>query len=678
MKIPENVRWNFLIKSKAEKGLNPVQKEFFGRDGDSIIPKIVESFVRESIQNSLDATLPGENLKIVFRLRDGKKSINNSKFKNLFSGLKSHIESDEPNIDDIPNWDDSLPFIAVEDFNTSGLLGDTSIDMPPKGSTEKNDFCNFWRNLAGFTAKNSNERGKWGLGKAVFPASSKINTFFGVTTRPLEGEFHFLGLSVLDTHRLKSDPHTVYKPYGDFGHFDDINEGNKGFVQPVTDTDFNVKILEMFHSERLVNQSGLSLFVPYPLDDFKAEFLILSILQQYYYPFLKGEIEVEVDYNGEVYNIVPSNIIEILDGLKNPFESDSSKSADWEYHISRFKDILDFSIWICNQTNEDFIMLNPLGKAHVPRWSNTLFENNDWDVLRSKFSNSDRLAFKVPIWVKKADRDPVLCYFNVFVSSDSDYDSFINEFIRHDLTIPEIKGLEKRGFKGFVIIENGDNDKYEALVEMVGLSENPAHTTWGSNQDKFKKANYEHGDESLTFIKKSLGRIYKELQDIIKEKDDTLLSDLFPLDDEREEPGDTPPPPPPPPPPIDPPKPNDPDEPVVIIPPMPPDINGRSPRLLISQIDGGFKIIKHPNYSGNILSFSIELGYKKKNKHPIKKYHPNDFNLQTNIIKTDYGLIHTAIGPNSVTLNVVEQGFEIKFDGFDPNRDLVIMSNVNA
>ena len=216
-----------------------------------------------------------------------------------------------------------------------------------------------------------------------------------------------------------------------------------------------------------------------------------------------------------------------------------------------------------------------------------------------------------------------MCYFKVFVSSESDYEFFINEFIRRDLTIPEIKGLEKRGFKGFVIIENGTNGEYEPLVEMVGLSENPAHTTWGSNQDKFKRANYEHGDESLTFIKNSLGRIYKELQDIIKEKDDTLLSDLFPLDDDPSEPNDDAPP-------IDPPLPVDTKNPdnLIITNSALPDINGHPPRLLISQRVGGFKVIKHPGYTGNILSFSIELGYKKKNKHPIKKYHPNDFNLQ--------------------------------------------------
>jgi hypothetical protein len=86
MELPVNVKWNFLTKSKAEKAINPVQKKLFDRDVESVVPKIVESFVRESIQNSLDATLEGEKLEMLFTLRDNDKCIDPNDFEKLMYG----------------------------------------------------------------------------------------------------------------------------------------------------------------------------------------------------------------------------------------------------------------------------------------------------------------------------------------------------------------------------------------------------------------------------------------------------------------------------------------------------------------------------------------------------------------------------------------------------------------
>lgn len=668
MKLPKNVRWNFLTKRPAEKGVDPIQKKLFDRDVESVVPKIVESFVRESIQNSLDATLDDKNLEILFTLRDSDKSIQSKSFEGLIASLIPHVEAERSNVDVVPDWKSPISFLSVEDFNTTGLLGDVKIHMPEQGDTEKQDFCNFWRNLAGFTGKISSERGKWGLGKAVFPASSKINTFFGLTIRPDENVSYLMGLSVLNIHRLDGDPTNVYLPYGDFGLFDDKLDDQ--FVIPLTDKPFIEGVANLFDSKRLSKGSGLSLYIPYPVDDFKVEFLILSVIQQYYYPILKDEICVTVDYNEKMYLLSKNNLDKILSELKNPLPVEIDNQL-WESQISKLKEILDFSHWICSLKDSEFIVLNPLSENNVPRWNASIFENIDWDDLKKKFALGERLAFKVPIWVKKGDDQSVLCYFGVYVANQNDYDGFINEYIRYDLTIPEIKGLERKGFKGFVIIENGIGNQDEPLVEMVGMSENPAHTTWSSNEEKFKRANYRDGEQSLTFIKKSLSRIYEQLKIVITEKDDTLLAELFPLDNVNENEGEDVPLPP-----VVPDEPDMPDKPDIDLPPpMPPDINGMPPKLLIEKISGGFKVAKHPNCKTDLSAITIQVGFKKKRKDPIKGYDPKDFNLQTTIDISQRGVVIVAGGPNSISFNIIDQNFEVKFEGFDQNRDLVIYAN---
>lgn len=667
MELPVNVKWNFLTKSKAEKGINPVQKKLFDRDVESVVPKIVESFVRESIQNSLDATLKGEKLEMLFTLRDNDKCIDPNDFEKLINGLIPHIESESSNVDVIPDWKSPIPFLSVEDFNTTGLMGDVSIDMPAPSdeADDGQDFCNFWRNLAGFTKKDGSERGKWGLGKAVFPASSKINTFYGITLRPNEDVSYLLGLSVLNIHRLPGAPNTIYKPYGDFGLFDDKTDDQ--FVMPISDKQFNEELADLFDSRRLHKGSGLSLYIPYPLEDFKVEFLIFSVIQQYYYPILKEEISVVVDYNESSFILNKDNLDKILSELNNPMPHEVDEQS-WQLQIFKLKEILDFSHWICSLNDNDFTVLNPLTQNNMPRWNNSLFDNIDWENLKDKFANGERLAFKVPLWVKKGDKQSRLCHFYVYVAYQNNYDGFINEYIRHDLTIPEIRGLEKKGFKGFVIIENGSQNEDEPLVEMIGLSENPAHTTWSSTEEKFKKSNYLNGEQSLTFIKNALARIHEQLKVVITQKDDTLLADLFPLDNPDENEGDGLPTPP-----VVPDDPDSPDDPDIDVPPpMPPDINGSPLKLLITKIPDGFKVVKHSNCKIDLSSVSIQLGFKKKRKDPFRGYNPNDFNLQTNIGITQRGVITIASGPNSISFNVIDQNFEIKFEGFDPNRDLVI------
>jgi hypothetical protein len=518
--------------------------------------------------------------------------------------------------------------------------------------------------LAGFTEKTSSERGKWGLGKAVFPGSSKISTFFGITIRPNEDIPYLMGLSVLNIHRLSTDPNTVYLPYGDFGLFDD--ETDDQFVMPIVEKQFNENVINLFDSKRLSSGSGLSLFIPYPLDDFKFEFLIISIIQQYYYPILKEEISVVVDYNESLFSLSKDNLESILNQLENPLPTEIADDF-WKGQISKIKEILDFSSWICNLKDNDFIELNALSENHIPRWYSSIFENINWDELKMKFASGDRLAFKVPIWVKKGEGTPHLCNFKVFVANDNNSDKFFNEYIRHDLTIPDIKGIEKKGFKGFVIIDKGINNEDETLVEMVGLSENPAHTTWSSTEEKFKKARYNYGEQSIIFIKNALTRIHEQLKFVIVEKDETLLAEMFPTDRLIENEGDGIPLPP---------RPDEIDPldeaNIDIPPPLPPDINGLQPKLIITKTQSGFKVVKNNYCSLNLLGFSIELGFKKKRKDPIKGYNLNDFNLQTNIVITQTGVITISSSPNSISFNVVDQNFELKFEGFDSNRDLVI------
>ena len=126
--------WSFREVPSGIKNRNPVQDEFFN---SSEALTEISSLVRESIQNSLDAHDPNVTNPVLlcFKLSEVASTVTDE----YFNGLEEHLEQG------IPGGNHSLEmkpckYLIVEDFNTTGLLGDsgkdqlTESDIPSKNS----------------------------------------------------------------------------------------------------------------------------------------------------------------------------------------------------------------------------------------------------------------------------------------------------------------------------------------------------------------------------------------------------------------------------------------------------------------------------------------------------------------------------------------------------------------
>ena len=167
--------------SKGEVAVEPVQRQFFTTN---IVGGLSAAIVRESIQNSLDARLKdtSEPVFVEYRLLE----IESTDFvKDLFVNLTEHFDTENSVIEKshIEELNKSIRLLIIEDYNTIGLAGDINEDRDPdKNDNKHHNFYWFWRRI-GESGKQDEDIGRWGLGKTVFPASSKINTFFGITCR---------------------------------------------------------------------------------------------------------------------------------------------------------------------------------------------------------------------------------------------------------------------------------------------------------------------------------------------------------------------------------------------------------------------------------------------------------------------------------------------------------------
>ena len=250
--------WKFRRMTKSEKLVDPIQSQFFTTN---IVGGLTAALVREAVQNSLDANLRlnsevEENGDVVvypvevrFFLSGMSKSIPQDVFSKYTKGLIPHIlaQGNGLPVEQRPDFQSPTPYLLIEDSNTRGLEGDPlESEDPGENDKENHNFYWFWRNV-GRSGKGHGDRGRWGLGKTVFPAASKINTFFGLTVRYEDGKRLLMGQSVLKIHHIHGED-VKFCPYGDFGEFHD---SDPYFVSPVKGTKELDDFEENFCVERM-------------------------------------------------------------------------------------------------------------------------------------------------------------------------------------------------------------------------------------------------------------------------------------------------------------------------------------------------------------------------------------------------------------------------------------------
>lgn len=274
-------RWEFRKMARAELASDPVQGEFF-------TPQNLEaSLVREAIQNSLDAKLEGSRapVRVRFTFSGPAGALGAAETRAYLKGLRPHLEAQDELGDQLPDPAEPMDFLLIEDFGTAGLTGDPTRTKDPDDPEAGDDFYYFWRNV-GRSDKSEKDRGRWGLGKTVFPASSRINAFFGLTYRDDDGRSLLLGQAVLKVHELDDTRHC---PYGFFSDY----SADDGFSTAIEDADRVIDFGSAFHLSR-ISEPGLSVVVPYPDREIDAENMVREAIRQYFYPILKGDLEVEI------------------------------------------------------------------------------------------------------------------------------------------------------------------------------------------------------------------------------------------------------------------------------------------------------------------------------------------------------------------------------------------------
>lgn len=246
--------WHYRVKAPNEKVRDPIQGEFFSTEA---IKNPADALVREAIQNALDAALKDGNglledvLKVRFFLASGKHAMPGQQAAAWFDGAWDHFHASGNGLREPPSKSEPCSWLVFEDFGTCGLQGDVAQSEPIDG--EKNHFFYFFR-AEGKSVEGGKERGRWGVGKYVFPRSSRANAFFGLSVRNDDNKRYLLGTSVFKSHRSAGK---YFCPDGYFGIKDQSE-----FVLPISDPPTLDKFCKEFRLKR-TDEPGLSVVMPW-------------------------------------------------------------------------------------------------------------------------------------------------------------------------------------------------------------------------------------------------------------------------------------------------------------------------------------------------------------------------------------------------------------------------------
>lgn len=623
-------------------GKNPIESEFFTTED---VGNLTAALVRESVQNSLDArddkTKP---VQIRFCFSGKDSSLRNPSVSKYFKNLKKHLLADKNGLrkTELPDFENELQYLLVEDANTCGLEGDyTQSDDPEKD--KKNDFYWFWRNI-GRSNKSDQDRGRWGLGKSVFPSSSRINTYFGYSVRKSDNVSSFMGLSILKIHKLENESSKI-SPYGYFGEFEE--DDDEYFSTPI----INEKNLEDISKDfKLIreNHSGLSIIITFPCEEITCESILREVIRQYYYAIIANDLVVDIeDKTQKTFFHVNRN--KIFDIIKEVEYEENEKET--KYKMSALFDLCK-SIREVDKSN--FINLKtPPSVFNVPVWRNDWYVDTEIqkeiDKAKGKFELGEVVYFNIPVKVHPIDSSAEFSNFNVALQYDPQLEESDCHFIRDGIEISGIKPFNKKGLRAIVII---DDNK---LSQLLGDSENPAHTEWQRNSKNFK-GEYVDGDKVISFVTSSIQKLYAFLHTPAEGIEKNLLDEFFWVDITEEkdtddgrgdEDGGT--------------KTPDPDL----------DLDRKKKKISITNSKNGVVI---SNADGPINSqVKLRFAYKGARGNSFKRYSIYDFELDKAPIKTEFDNVNVkGLGGNILTFIPTETDFKVKVEGFDINRDLIV------
>jgi len=451
--------WHFLEHNGHDDMTQNASAEAF--EGTST-KTIATDIVREGIQNVLDARVDRAQPARV-RLAIGTLASRTG----WFNLLSDHFRQPDVGVPDAPVEGEPCRFLVVEDFNTTGLVGDFRAKYK-KG--DANNFVNFFYNDA-VTDKQDKNLGSRGVGKIVFLLASRVRTLFGYTFRSTDSEHKplLVGKSLLKFRQIDEK---LYAPACYF-----VEKWDKSSArEPVSDDKVLAQFVRDFSITRK-SEPGLSIVIPYLDPAVTLADIQRAVIEEYHYAILIGALVVEL-VEGNRHEIVTANHI--------PDTADEELSA--RVALTKYA--------IANP-DPSLSTLAPIAKQ-VQRLVDELVPEAVRTSVVAALNQHHRLGVRCPVNIHPKKGAALETSFDVYIERAEqcrDRPTFIRELL-------PVSGEGERlsQARALVLIRPGP------LADLLRASEGANHTKWSPRTDNFKKS-YEGRLGEIEFVRSFVNRL---------------------------------------------------------------------------------------------------------------------------------------------------------------------------
>ncbi len=638
------MKWHFSRKRPSDKTRDPIASEFFASDA---IKDAGEALVREGIQNSLDARIDkGGVCRVRIYVAADQGPIDQQKYERWFrSGLTHYLAKKNGLKPGAVSPDQKCKYLVFEDFETTGLTGNAEQHDPIDG--QKNAFFYFFR-AEGKTEKGGDDRGRWGVGKQVFPRSSRAQTFFGYSETS-EGPL-LMGGCILKHHY--DAERVCYKPDGYFGISKEID--GDSLTVPIRDPG----VIELFKTDfrlsRKPGETGLSIVVPW-LDDgddedrgsqgFDRDSLAIAAVRGYFIPIIEGRLEVVVEDHVGSHKITRETYRRVLAQIE------SSGTDRVKAEVGKFSQYLEVAEFAHRGEIREHVL--PACDTMKAEWTATMLADAEAQDLRQSLAAGHTVQVKAFLTVRPKDAPPLQDSLVCLIKKRESF-SEIPCHVREDLIISDVTRREVKGFICLVRVNRGP------LATLLGDSENPSHTEWQKDSKNFK-GKYVYGGVAIEFVSRFAHELVGRIHATSRQLDRKLLINLF-YDDSLDQIEPSPKK-----------KPNSPQ--VKEDPEIPAGLPASS--LRISANRDGFSVTPSGTPYAIGSRICLQVAYETSKGNPIKAYKRLDFDVGSKLIHIEAtGCTILSAADNNIEIDVIDPVFNLRVAGFDVNRDLLVRTKV--
>ncbi|MGV2978313.1 hypothetical protein AB1P65_22910 [Roseibium alexandrii] len=235
-----------------------------------------ETFVREAIQNSLDARLDLEKpVYVNFTFHSEGIGPRRAYLEQIMAHrTKAGLE--------IPQeWTNgNVRWLLVEDFNSKGLGGSLT--------SRTSDFWNYWLNF-GLSNKDGSGRGGRGIGRVTFLIASRLQSVIGYTRRASDGSSAICGMAVLRALEDGDDLKSTH------AYLADDENGNIYHLHNSPEFHSRTRSAFAFTGYDGEHASGLGLAILYPHAELNAGGILAAAIENFAPAIMNGSLVLNVD-----------------------------------------------------------------------------------------------------------------------------------------------------------------------------------------------------------------------------------------------------------------------------------------------------------------------------------------------------------------------------------------------